>query len=114
VNYGASSAFNQNQVVLSDFQLNLTADFDEDGDVDGDDLTRWRNNFGTGTTPMQGDADGDNDSDGNDFLAWQQQLGSVPAVPAAAPSAGAVPEPAASVLAAIVATLATAPRRRRR
>jgi len=27
------------------------ADFDEDGDVDGDDLVRWRNNFGTGARP---------------------------------------------------------------
>ena len=65
------------------------ADFDEDGDVDGDDLVRWRNNFGTGTTHMQGDADGDADADGVDFLTWQRQLGSPPSVVATA----AVPEP---------------------
>ncbi|MBA3480891.1 MAG: hypothetical protein H0T51_03655 [Pirellulales bacterium] len=40
------------------------------------------------------DADNDGDSDGADFLAWQQQLGSVPAVPAAA----AIPEPTAYCL----------------
>ncbi len=71
------------------------ADFDEDADVDGDDLTRWRNNFATGTTHMQGDADGDNDADGADFLVWQRQLGSPPsAIAANAP----VPEPATLVL----------------
>jgi hypothetical protein len=68
-----------------------TADFDEDGDVDGDDLMRWRNNFGTGTTHMTGDADGDLDVDSGDFLTWQRQLGMSPALfPASTP----VPEPA--------------------
>ncbi len=32
------------------------ADFDEDGDVDGDDLTRWQANYETGTSHMQDDA----------------------------------------------------------
>jgi fibronectin-binding autotransporter adhesin len=91
VNYGTGSAFNQNQIVLSNFQLNLTADFDGDGDVDGDDLAEWRNDFGAGNGS---DADGDNDSDGHDFLAWQRQLGSVPAVAATA----VVPEPGAFLL----------------
>jgi hypothetical protein len=75
----------------------LGADFDEDGDVDGDDLAIWKAGFAaTGTaTHMQGDADGDLDVDGADFLVWQRQLGS------AAPSASAkalVPEPATSML----------------
>ena len=76
VHYGPGSLFAQNQIVLSSFQLG--ADFDEDGDVDGDDLTRWNTGFGvTGTaTHTQGDADGDQDVDGADFLAWQRQLGS--------------------------------------
>jgi hypothetical protein len=62
------------------------ADFDEDGDVDGDDLDVWTASFGVNDGA---DADDDGDSDGADFLAWQQQNGSVPVVP----SAGAVPEP---------------------
>ena len=66
------------------------ADFDEDGDVDGNDLTRWRSNFGTGTTHTQGDADADGHADGNDFLVWQRQLGSGSTEIA---SAAAVPEP---------------------
>ncbi len=48
-----------------------TADFDNDGYVDGDDLAQWEGNFGSGVTA---DADGDGDSDGADFLAWQRQF----------------------------------------
>jgi hypothetical protein len=65
----------------------FTADFDHDGDVDGDDLTQWQGDFGMNA---DSDADGDGDSDGADFLAWQQQFGSGSAVVA---SSGAVPEP---------------------
>jgi hypothetical protein len=66
----------------------VLADFDEDGDVDGDDLVEWQCDFGSNA---MSDADGDGDSDGDDFLTWQQQLGSgVLAVAATA----AVPEPA--------------------
>jgi hypothetical protein len=67
-----------------------TADFDRDGDVDDDDLTRWENGFGTqpNATVGQGDENGDGDVDGFDFLAWQQQKGSVlpPLPPATASS----------------------------
>jgi autotransporter-associated beta strand protein len=51
------------------------SDFDGDGDVDGDDLSRWQDGFGIGTTRDQGDADGDLDVDGGDFLVWQRQTG---------------------------------------
>lgn len=78
------------------FEPTITpGDFDEDGDVDDDDLSDWRNNFGTGGGA---DADGDGDSDGADFLAWQQNLGT--GVPAIATTA-AVPEPAAWLLAVV-------------
>ncbi len=43
------------------------ADFDNDGDVDGNDLAQWEDNFGA-------DADSDGDTDGADFLAWQRQF----------------------------------------
>jgi fibronectin-binding autotransporter adhesin len=69
----------------------VAADFDNDGNVDGDDLTAWKAGFGVGTTKAQGDADGDVDVDGADFLIWQQQVGSGLTVAAAS----AVPEPAA-------------------
>ncbi len=75
----------------------LPADFDEDGDVDGDDLADLRSNFGTGTTKTQGNADDDGDVDGSDFLIWQQQVGTTPATPAA----GAIPEPASAAIAGL-------------
>jgi hypothetical protein len=48
----------------------LAADFNDDGNIDGDDLTAWQTGFGmaTGATHAQGDSDGDIDVDGNDFL----------------------------------------------
>lgn len=87
VNYGIGSEYNQNQIVLSNFQPALAADFDHDGDVDAADLTVWKNATGLND---HADADGDHDSDGADFLIWQRQLGSVSA---ALGAVGAVPEP---------------------
>jgi hypothetical protein len=75
-----------------------SADFDLDGDVDGDDLTQWEGDFGVNDLS---DADNDGDSDGADFLAWQQQVGSVPAVPAGA----VVPEPGALAMCALAVLL---------
>lgn len=113
VNYGASSAFTPNQVVLSAFQPGLTADFDEDDDVDGDDFTRWKTGYGMaiGATHTQGDSDADGDVDGRDFLTWQRQFGSGPT---ASSSSSVVPEPATGSAAwgfAAVAWLALRSRR---
>jgi hypothetical protein len=67
----------------------LTADFDDDGDVDGDDLNVWKPAFGQ---DANADANGDGFSDGADFLVWQQELGST------APPVSAVPEPCCGAL----------------
>jgi hypothetical protein len=77
--------------VLSDFQRNPSADFNDDRDVDADDLAIWQAGFGlTGTAQHnQGDADFDLDVDGADFLLWQRELHTPPVVAAAM----AVPEP---------------------
>ena len=48
----------------------LTADFNDDGFVDGDDLSIWKSAFAENDLA---DADGDDDSDGDDFLIWQRQ-----------------------------------------
>jgi hypothetical protein len=64
------------------------ADFDEDGDVDGADLTDpvkgWKARFGDGL-------------DGDDFLTWQRQLGLIGGD--AEVATGSVPEPATAGLA---------------
>lgn len=77
----------------------FTADFNSDGFVNGADLAFWKTGFGkaTGAVRADGDADSDGDVDGNDFLAWQKQFGSG----AATATAGAVPEPAALLLAGL-------------
>ncbi|WP_428306920.1 beta strand repeat-containing protein [Lacipirellula sp.] len=74
----------------------LSADFDHDGDVDGDDLTAWKTAFGRNAG---GDADGDLDTDGADFLHWQRHFGSSSGVVNLTPPISAVPEPSALVLA---------------
>ena len=78
----------------------LAGDFDEDGDVDGEDFLAWQRGFGTasGATHMDGDADGDGDVDGEDFLAWQREFGS-----GLGSGTSAVPEPAALLLALLIA-----------
>jgi len=71
----------------------FTADFDNDGDVDGSDLAQWESDFGGPGS----DSDLDGDSDGADFLNWQRQFGSgVP--PLAAFTAATVPEPSTLLL----------------
>lgn len=58
VNYGVSSTFDPDQIVLSDFQATAGADFDNDGDVDGTDflliqrmdpvlIPLWESQYGT-------------------------------------------------------------------
>jgi Regulator of Chromosome Condensation (RCC1) repeat protein len=86
------------------------ADFDLDGDVDGADLSLWRNGFSTGcctATKGDGDYDKDGDVDGSDFLGWQREFGSSSGTVGAA-----VPEPASLALAFVMATVAAAPQRR--
>ncbi len=65
--------FYQLELELSQFDAPLDADFDQDGDVDGNDFLTWQGSFLTsaGALLADGDADGDGDVDGQDFLAWQ-------------------------------------------
>ncbi len=64
--------YGNDQIVLSDFELTFSADFDTDGDVDSDDLVQWESDYGADGS----DADEDGDSDGKDFLIWQRQFSS--------------------------------------
>ncbi len=81
----------------------LGADFDKDGDVDGDDFLIWQLNFGvvTGATSNTGDANGDGAVDGDDYLLWQLQFSSAGSQGEA--TAATAPEPGS--LALIVAAL---------
>jgi len=70
-----------------------SADFDNDGDVDGADFLAWQRGFGTASpTPAEGDADFDGDVDATDLGIWQANFGSPSTVVAAATSG---PSPAA-------------------
>jgi hypothetical protein len=88
------------------------ADFDGDGDVDGQDFLTWQRGLGLAGDLADGDADGDGFVDGDDLVVWRDQFG--PGAPAT-PSAGAVPEPSTWALAALACAAciaATAPHRR--
>lgn len=77
-----------------------SADFDNDGDVDGNDLTDpvdgWQVRYG-------------NDLSGSDFLNWQRQFGSSESVSAIT----AVPEPSTALLAVASLVVALTARRSR-
>jgi hypothetical protein len=95
--------------IAASYALPASADFNQDGRVDGDDLAQWRDDFGAGPNS---DADGDGDSDGADFLEWQRQL-SISTTSAAARVA--LPEPAFNqMLALVVVTLLLPPLANRR
>ena len=75
------------------------ADFDENENVNQDDLLKWQGGFGVNSaaTHMQGDADRNGVVDGLDFLIWQ-----VAASPGSSVAAtGAAPEPGAAWLAVL-------------
>jgi hypothetical protein len=51
------------------------ADFDEDGDVDSDDLVVWQGNYSmSGAAHTDGDANDDGAVNARDFLIWQRQF----------------------------------------
>ena len=81
VHYGVASSFNPEQIVLSDFEVSLTADRDNDGDVDGNDFLLIQR-----TAPSL-------------IPLWQMQYGSA----IAANASTAVPEPSTLLLACIAA-----------
>ena len=62
------------------------ADFNNDGEVDGDDFLIWQAGF---NIDDRGDANGDGVTDGDDFLIWQSEFGSGNG----SLSSAAVPEP---------------------
>ncbi len=89
----------------------LSADFNKDGRVDGEDFLIWQTNFPTldGTaTANTGDANGDSQVTGDDFLAWQTEFGSG----GGQLTAATVPEPTTLWLLAVLGVAAVHRRRR--
>lgn len=84
----------------------LAADFNDDGLVNGADLTLWKGAFGATAV---GDANGDGVSNGADFLIWQREFTGAPATSAV----GAVPEPASLALVSVALGGFAALRRRK-
>jgi len=72
-------------------------DFDNDDDVDGNDLLIWQQGFGVGTTHGQGDADRNGVVDGSDLTIWRTQFGGPPSTSATV----AIPEPASLLLSGV-------------
>jgi len=85
------------EVIGSNEPAEEDADFDGDGDVDGADFLVWQRGLGlTGqSNNSAGDADGSGTVNGADLAVWKSQFGGSPS----AAAAGAVPEPAAALLA---------------
>ncbi len=86
------------EVDFDDIQLDasplISADFDEDDDVDGRDFLTWQRGFGGGPLLSDGNANGDLDINADDLLIWEQMFGNPPALVAFT----AVPEPSSMFL----------------
>jgi hypothetical protein len=100
----------------------LDADFDGDGDADGQDFLIWQRGVGVGTTKAQGNADGDADVDAADLAIWKGEFGQsafggpstiVQGFVRYVTATAAVPEPGTIVLAGLGAGVVMLSRRRR-
>lgn len=89
-------------LINPDAELETTdsADFDDDGNVDGFDFLTWQEHFGIGTLQSEGDADNDGDVDNFDLAVWEAQYGTSGLLS----NVTSVPEPS-SVLLIVIACL---------
>jgi hypothetical protein len=90
-----ADTLSNNTVVAFTATANPSADFDEDGDVDGDDFLRWQQNLGktVGAFHSQGDADRDGDVDAADLARWKTHYHGAPTESASS----SAPEPDAGL-----------------
>jgi len=97
-----TTAFHPTLTITFEPPSQLSADFDADGDVDGDDFLTWQRGFGrlADTTTAMGDANRDGAVDALDFALWRSQFGGPEA------QASTAPEPGAALLVSWAAALA--------
>lgn len=89
------SSWGLNAFKLEEFAAVIEdADFNGDGDVDGEDFLAWQRGFSTGATLSEGDANGDSTVNDADLAIWEQQYGTSSSLPVAS----AVPEPSTLLL----------------
>jgi hypothetical protein len=81
-------------LVLTASALNLQGDYNSDGVIDAGDYTVWRDTLGS-TTQLAADGSANGVVDAADYDVWNQSYGNTLG------PAAAVPEPAASILAAL-------------
>jgi hypothetical protein len=79
-----------------------SADFDQDGDINGIDFLAWQRGLGVGSSLEEGDANGDGQVNGADLAVWRFQFGATGAV---VPVGAVVPEPTGIALFAVLAGL---------
>ncbi|MEQ8209600.1 MAG: hypothetical protein RH917_07190 [Lacipirellulaceae bacterium] len=79
-----------------------SADFDENGIVEGKDFLTWQHSFGIGSSLSDGDANGDGVVGEADLTIWEDQYSE----PSGAASVAIVPEPTSIALALLVPCLA--------
>jgi hypothetical protein len=97
--------FSNNTIVAFTASAIPSADFDDDGDVDGADFLSWQQGVGAsiGATHVHGDADRDGDVDGADLNLWKSGYSATSAGKAAS---AAIPEPAIAAMILPLAGLA--------
>ncbi|MEQ8849164.1 DUF6807 family protein [Botrimarina sp.] len=97
-------------VLAADLSTGVPGDFNNDGVVDAGDYTVWRDNVGAeDESSLNGNGSGSDGVDGADYELWRQNFGATSAELASL--LAGVPEPSASVLAAL-GLLALGDRRR--
>ena len=113
VNYGPSSSFNLNQVVLSAFEaVLLPGDYNDNGTVDAGDYVVWRDTLGQTGTGLPADGNGNNQIDNDDYNIWRAHFGQTAGSGSGADVNAPVPEPTSAVLLILGAAVGTWMRRR--
>jgi T5SS/PEP-CTERM-associated repeat protein len=103
VHYGPGSAFNQNQIVLTNFELvALPGDYNQNGRVDAADYVLWRNTLSQAGVGLAADGNGNGQIDSGDYNIWRAHFGQ--SAGNGALTGGSVPEPSTLALLILAAT----------